>query len=113
MGRCPILAGCLLLGLAAGSLAAESGAPPPKKDATPETERLQVWADRIVYNADTGKFVFTGQVLVINDILGLNREFHPRFVRQYADLNTVIEHAVRQYVEDVRQTNFPSPDESY
>jgi len=54
-----------------------------------------------------------GQVLVINDILGLNREFHPRFVRQYADLNTVIEHAARQYVEDVRQANFPSPDESY
>ena len=54
-----------------------------------------------------------GQVLVINDILGLNREFHPRFVRQYADLNTAIEDAARQYVEDVRQTNFPTPDESY
>ncbi len=54
-----------------------------------------------------------GQVLVINDILGLNREFHPRFVRQYADLNTVIEEAAKQYVKDVRQTNFPSPDESY
>jgi 3-methyl-2-oxobutanoate hydroxymethyltransferase len=54
-----------------------------------------------------------GQVLVINDILGLNREFHPRFVRQYADLNTVIEEAARHYVEDVRQSNFPSPDESY
>jgi 3-methyl-2-oxobutanoate hydroxymethyltransferase len=54
-----------------------------------------------------------GQVLVINDILGLNREFHPRFVRQYVDLNTVIENAVRQYVEDVRQNHFPSADESY
>ncbi len=54
-----------------------------------------------------------GQVLVINDILGLNREFHPRFVRQYADLNTVIEDAARQYVEDVREANFPSPEESY
>ena len=54
-----------------------------------------------------------GQVLVINDILGLNREFHPRFVRQYADLNSVIEHAVRQYVDDVRQSCFPSADESY
>ena len=54
-----------------------------------------------------------GQVLVINDILGLNREFHPRFVRHYADLNTVIEDAVRHYVEDVRQSNFPSSDESY
>ena len=54
-----------------------------------------------------------GQVLVINDILGLNREFHPRFVRRYADLNTVIEQAARQYVEDVRGRDFPSADESY
>ncbi len=54
-----------------------------------------------------------GQVLVINDILGLNREFHPRFVRQYADLNTVIEQAARQYVDDVRKRDFPSADESY
>jgi 3-methyl-2-oxobutanoate hydroxymethyltransferase len=54
-----------------------------------------------------------GQVLVVNDILGLNREFHPRFVRQYADLNTVIENAVKQYVDDVRQGSFPSADESY
>ena len=54
-----------------------------------------------------------GQVLVINDILGLNREFHPRFVRQYADLNTVIEQAARRYVDDVRRRDFPSVDESY
>jgi len=54
-----------------------------------------------------------GQVLVINDILGLNRAFHPRFVRRYADLGTVIEDAVRQYVEDVKSRSFPSADESY
>jgi 3-methyl-2-oxobutanoate hydroxymethyltransferase len=54
-----------------------------------------------------------GQVLVINDILGLNREFHPRFVRQYADLTTVIGDAVRQYVSDVKDKSFPSADESY
>ncbi len=54
-----------------------------------------------------------GQVLVINDILGLNREFHPRFVRQYTDLNTVIEQAARRYVDDVRRRDFPSVDESY
>lgn len=54
-----------------------------------------------------------GQVLVVNDILGLNREFHPRFVRQYADLNSVVEQAARQYVADVRQADFPSPEESY
>ncbi|TLU82741.1 MAG: 3-methyl-2-oxobutanoate hydroxymethyltransferase [Chlorobium sp.] len=54
-----------------------------------------------------------GQVLVINDILGLNREFHPRFVRRYADLNTIIENAARQYVQDVRERSFPSSEESY
>lgn len=54
-----------------------------------------------------------GQVLVINDILGLNREFHPRFVRRYADLNTIIENAAKEYVQDVRGRSFPSSDESY
>ncbi len=54
-----------------------------------------------------------GQVLVINDILGLNREFHPRFVRRYADLDNVVEQAVSQYVHDVREKDFPSTDESY
>jgi len=54
-----------------------------------------------------------GQVLVINDILGLDREFHPRFVRRYAELGVVIENAVRQYVNDVKSMSFPAPDESY
>lgn len=54
-----------------------------------------------------------GQVLVINDMLGLNTEFHPRFVRRYADLTSIIEDAVRRYVEDVRHNSFPSVDESY
>lgn len=54
-----------------------------------------------------------GQVLVINDMLGLNTEFHPRFVRRYADLSSVIEKAVQSYVEDVRANSFPSEDESY
>ncbi|AOS83395.1 3-methyl-2-oxobutanoate hydroxymethyltransferase [Chlorobaculum limnaeum] len=54
-----------------------------------------------------------GQVLVINDMLGLNNEFHPRFVRRYADLSSVIEQAVKNYVDDVRSNSFPSEDESY
>ncbi|ACF11231.1 3-methyl-2-oxobutanoate hydroxymethyltransferase [Chlorobaculum parvum NCIB 8327] len=54
-----------------------------------------------------------GQVLVINDMLGLNTEFHPRFVRRYADLSSVIEKAVQSYVADVRANSFPSEDESY
>jgi 3-methyl-2-oxobutanoate hydroxymethyltransferase len=54
-----------------------------------------------------------GQVLVINDMLGLSTEFRPRFVRRYADLSSVIEQAVKSYVEDVRSNSFPSEDESY
>ncbi|RXK85082.1 3-methyl-2-oxobutanoate hydroxymethyltransferase [Chlorobaculum sp. 24CR] len=54
-----------------------------------------------------------GQVLVINDMLGLSTDFRPRFVRRYADLSTVIEQAVKSYVEDVRSNSFPSEDESY
>ena len=54
-----------------------------------------------------------GQVLVINDMLGLNTEFHPRFVRKYADLDTVVHDAVSRYVEDVRKGDFPTERESY
>jgi 3-methyl-2-oxobutanoate hydroxymethyltransferase len=54
-----------------------------------------------------------GQVLVVNDMLGLSTEFRPRFVRRYADLSSIIEGAVRQYVEDVRSNGFPTQDESY
>ena len=54
-----------------------------------------------------------GQVLVINDMLGLNTEFHPRFVRRYADLDNVIRDAVTRYVDDVKKKQFPSEEESY
>lgn len=54
-----------------------------------------------------------GQVLVINDMLGLNTEFHPRFVRKYADLDNIIHEAVSRYVDDVRNGQFPLEEESY
>jgi len=54
-----------------------------------------------------------GQVLVINDILGLYDEFQPRFVRRYADLEPVIEKAAAQYVADVKSGDYPSDDESF
>jgi 3-methyl-2-oxobutanoate hydroxymethyltransferase len=55
----------------------------------------------------------SGQVLVTHDLLGLTREFHPRFVRRYAELADVVGDAVRRYVEDVRSADFPSDAESY
>ncbi|MEA3297244.1 MAG: 3-methyl-2-oxobutanoate hydroxymethyltransferase [candidate division Zixibacteria bacterium] len=55
-----------------------------------------------------------GQVLVINDILGLGEKgFKPRFVRRYADLPPVITEAVRQFIDDVKSGSYPSDDESY
>ncbi len=54
-----------------------------------------------------------GQVLVINDMLGLSTEFHPRFVRKYVDLNSIMQDAVTRYVDDVRRGGFPLEDESY
>ena len=55
----------------------------------------------------------SGQVLVTHDLLGLTKDFNPRFVRHYADLAGVIGEAVGRYVEDVRQRDFPAEDESY
>ncbi|ACF12676.1 3-methyl-2-oxobutanoate hydroxymethyltransferase [Chloroherpeton thalassium ATCC 35110] len=54
-----------------------------------------------------------GQVLVVNDMLGFNTDFHPRFVRKYANLDNVIGTSVKNYVNDVRQGTFPNESESY
>ena len=54
-----------------------------------------------------------GQVLVINDLLGLNKDFSPRFIRRYADLQTVITSAVNQYHSDVKKGLFPDESEQY
>ena len=54
-----------------------------------------------------------GQVLVTPDMLGLNTEFHPRFVRHYAHLADEILNAVTNYIKDVKEKNFPSEKESY
>jgi 3-methyl-2-oxobutanoate hydroxymethyltransferase len=54
-----------------------------------------------------------GQVLVLHDMLGINKEFNPRFLRRYADLHEVITGAVEGYIRDVRARDFPSADEQY
>ena len=54
-----------------------------------------------------------GQVLVIADMLGMTQGFSPRFLRRYADLNSVITDAVGHYVEDVKNSDFPNASESY
>lgn len=54
-----------------------------------------------------------GQVLVMQDMLGINKEFKPRFLRRYADLDTIVTTAVRNYVTDVKSKEFPNEDEKY
>lgn len=54
-----------------------------------------------------------GQVLVIADMLGMTQGFSPRFLRRYADLNTVMSDAIGHYVEDVKSCDFPNEKEQY
>lgn len=54
-----------------------------------------------------------GQVLVMHDMLGLNKGFSPKFLRRYANLHDIMTEAVQKYIEDVKSSDFPSIDESY
>ena len=54
-----------------------------------------------------------GQVLVMHDMLGINKGFSPKFLRRYADLSTVINDAVGHYIDDVKSTDFPNENEQY
>jgi 3-methyl-2-oxobutanoate hydroxymethyltransferase len=46
-------------------------------------------------------------------MLGVNKEFHPRFLRRYADLDSIISEAVSHYIRDVKAKDFPNIQESY
>jgi len=54
-----------------------------------------------------------GQVLVLHDMLGINQDFKPRFLRQYANLQEIMDQAVKNYIKDVKSGNFPNEQESY
>jgi len=54
-----------------------------------------------------------GQVLVMHDMLGLTKEFKPRFLRRYMNLFGDVQNAVKQYIDDVKSRNFPNNDEQY
>lgn len=54
-----------------------------------------------------------GQILVLHDLLGITKEFKPRFLRRYADLHTVMSEAIAGYVSDVKSRSFPNEKESY
>lgn len=65
-----------------------------------------------VIGIGAGPFV-DGQVLVMHDMLGLNKGFSPRFLRRYANMYDEITAAVQRYINDVKTADFPSEKESY
>jgi len=54
-----------------------------------------------------------GQVLVLHDMLGLNKDFSPRFLRRYHNLFDEITNAVKKYISDVKSKDFPNENEQY
>ncbi len=65
-----------------------------------------------VIGIGAGKYC-DGQVLVMHDLLGINTEFKPRFLRQYLNLHEPITQAVQRYIKDVKSNDFPSEQEQY
>ena len=54
-----------------------------------------------------------GQVLVLQDMLGMNKDFSPRFLRRYLDLNSLVSNAVKKYSTDIKSGDFPNEEEQY
>jgi 3-methyl-2-oxobutanoate hydroxymethyltransferase len=54
-----------------------------------------------------------GQVLVMHDMLGINTEFKPRFLRQYLNIHELSTKAVQEYIRDVKNRSFPNENEQY
>lgn len=80
----------------------------PAKLATKISKSLQI----PVIGIGAGNGV-DGQVLVMHDMLGINVDFNPRFIRKYANLNEVIDQAVKAYITDVKSGDFPNLTEQY
>ncbi len=80
----------------------------PAKLAKELTEKLSIPTIGIGAGPDTD-----GQVLVMHDMLGINKGFSPKFLRRYEDLHTIITNAVQNYIKDVKANDFPNESESY
>ena len=65
-----------------------------------------------VIGIGAGQYV-DGQVLVSHDMLGITKEFSPRFLRRYMNLYDDIKDATERYIEDIKQNDFPNDKESY
>ena len=80
----------------------------PAKLGTKVTEMLSIPTIGIGAGGGTD-----GQVLVTHDLLGITKDFHPRFLRRYLELFGTIQDAISLYVDDVKNQNFPNEKEQY
>lgn len=80
----------------------------PAALATYVTERISIPTIGIGAGAGTD-----GQILVLQDMLGMNEGFQPKFLRRYGDFGTQITDALHSYVTDVKEVTFPSDKEQY
>ena len=80
----------------------------PSSLAKKVTETIQIPVIGIGAGADVD-----GQVLVVHDMMGMSKEFSPRFLRRYADLHTIMTEAVQNYIKDVKSKDFPNENEKY
>ncbi len=80
----------------------------PKDLAKSITEKLNI----PVIGIGAGQYT-SGQVLVLQDLLGMNNNFNPKFLRKYLDGNRLITEAINNYDSDVKEGKFPSIEESY
>jgi 3-methyl-2-oxobutanoate hydroxymethyltransferase len=75
-------------------------------------ERVSKTLQIPIIGIGAGPFV-DGQVLVTHDMLGITTEFKPRFLRRYADLSSIMNKAVKNYIKDVKNKDFPNSEELY
>lgn len=80
----------------------------PSRLAKEVTEMISIPTIGIGAGPDT-----TGQVLVTHDLIGLTKDFHPRFLRRYLNLYDDIKTAVENYITDVKSSDFPNKKEQY
>ena len=81
-------------------------------ECVPAILATQITEERTIPTIGIGAGVGTsGQVLVLSDLLGLDAQFQPRFVRRYAEGHTLVRDAVNHFARDVRAAQFPAREE--
>ena len=100
--------------MADAQLLAEAGCFSLVLEKVPATLASKVTANLPIPTIGIGAGAGTdGQILVVADMLGMTKGFSPKFLRRYADLNTIMTDAIGHYVSDVKTSSFPSADEAY